>query len=629
MSDRDASRYPPISDFAIIGDCHGTALVGRGGDIEWACPVRFDGGSIFSKILDSERGGVFALGPRELERVSRRYLPDTNVLETTLRTRRGEARVLDCFAMRKGGRQNPLRQILRVIEGVSGSVELEVSIKPRFDYGALHPELGAHAHRGLYTAIGGAQAIVLHSDVELEIDHEEVAFLARLSVAAGQRCRFSITACPPHDLEVGPMTARLVDERLDATIGWWRTWVAHGDYDEVHRAALVRSALVLKLLTCAPTGAIVAAPTTSLPEAIGGSRNWDYRYSWVRDSTMTLAALVAVGYDEVADGFRRFVMRSSAGRAEELQIMYGCYGERRLPESELRHLEGYRGSRPVRIGNAASRQVQLDIYGELLDVAHLWRHKGNPPTASEWRFLRSLVDAAAKHWKEPDHGLWEFRGQPRHFVYSKVMCWVALDRGLRAVAAHGFQADVARWRATRGEIRASIEADGVDRERGCFVQAFGSNQVDASLLRLPIVGFVAADDARMDATMRAIREDLSIGGLIRRYRTDGMEDGVGGSEGAFLLTSFWFVEVLTMRGEVDEARAMFRRLVGLGNDLGLFAEEYDVARGEMLGNFPQAFTHIALINAAERLRRAGAGEPADQALAEQLADARSAPPASG
>ncbi len=598
--------YDPISDYALIGDCHGSALVSRKGAIDWACLARFDAAPVFCRLLDDGKGGTFALLPDGVTGVTRRYLPDTNVLETTFSTRTGVARVLDCFAMRPGGRMHPLRQILRFVEGVDGEVSFGVVIQPRFDYASITPWLRRHGDRGAYSAIGGDQAFALQSEVPLEISGD-ATFRGELTVRPGQRRRFSIVSRPPHDLRPEPPSAEVLDRRLEATIAWWRGWVAKGTYDATYRDPVVRSALVLKLLTCAPTGAIVAAPTTSLPEEVGGVRNWDYRYSWVRDSSHTLEALLEVGHPEVATGFKLFMERATAGRADELQVIYGCTGERRLTETTLTHLDGYRGSRPVRIGNGAAEQTQLDVYGELLNASHAWRRAGSEVTTEGWRFLSGLVEAACARWKEPDRGLWEMRGEPRHFVESKVMCWLALERGVQAAEETRRPCEIDRWRAVRDEIRETVEREGVDRERGCFVQSFGSREVDASLLLLPLVGFVDAGDPRMRATVEAIERDLTRGVLVRRYRAEAAGDGEPGGEGAFLMASFWLVDVLSMQGRVEEAESHFKDLLGLANDVGLLAEEYDPSAREQLGNFPQAFTHMALINSAGRLQRARSG----------------------
>ncbi len=612
-ADAGEQRYRPIGDYALIGDCHASALVSKHGAIDWACLARFDAGSVFGRILDAEKGGTFALSAREQIGCSRRYLPDTNVLETTFTTRTGSARLLDCFTMRQGGRQHPYRQLLRVAEGIEGEVSFDVLVQPRFDYGSLRPWVRYCAKQRVYTAVGGDDAFVLSAECPLDVDVEGACLRGEVKVSRKRRSRFSLVSQQPHEMRLAHPPDRVLDERLRGTIAWWRAWVRKGRYGPGYREQAVRSSLLLKLLTCAPTGAIIAAPTASLPEEPGGVRNWDYRFCWVRDATLTLAALLDVGHTRAANGFKLFIERATAGHADDLQIAYGCYGERRLTELELPHLEGYRGSHPVRVGNAAAEQRQLDVYGELLEAAHLWRRAGNPTSEDDWRFLSSLVEAACAKWMEPDQGMWEVRGPPRHFVHSKVMCWVAARRGIEAAEQEDLPCDLERWRAARDEMRATIEREGVDPVRGCFVQSFGSTELDASLLLLPIVGFVDANDPRMRRTVDLIREELCIDGLVRRYRPERSSDGVRGGEGAFLMASFWLVDVLAMQGEIEEAETRFRSLLELGNDVGLFAEEYAPKDREPLGNFPQAFTHMALITCAAQLWRAHAGAGADHA----------------
>lgn len=601
--------YVPIGDYALIGDCHSAALVSSRGDIDWACVRRFDGGGIFCRLLDARKGGAFELRAHDLTGTRRAYLEDTNVLETVFETRTGRARVLDCFTMRQGGGRQPYQQLLRVVEGLEGEVAFEVVIEPRFDYGALAPWLRHHPEAGVYSGVGGDDAIVIGADVPLTIDTSSVRIHGGFVLGPRHRRRFSIVSSMAHEMVVKRIPDHALDRRLQQTIAWWRRWVAKGRYWPQYREHVVRSALVLKALTCAPTGAIVAAPTTSLPEAIGGTRNWDYRYSWIRDSTLTLAALFSVGHVDVAKGFRRFIERTAAGRASDIQIMYGCYGERRLPELELSHLEGYRRSRPVRVGNAAATQRQLDVFGELLDLWHFSVQAGDPISEDEWRFLHGLVEEARTLWERPDQGLWEMRGPPRHFVHSKVMCWVALDRGIELAEAHGLSCDLEGWRRTREEIRDTIERRGVDPRRGCYVQAFGSTELDASLLLLPMVGFVEAASPRMVATAESIDRELGVDGLLIRRYQGAVDDGLPGGEGFFLMASFWFVQVLAMQGRVEEAEGRFRRLLALGNDVHLFAEEYEPRAGH-LGNFPQAFTHVAILGAAQHLRDARHHGPA-------------------
>ena len=621
-------EYPPIGDYAFLGDCHGAALVSRTGSIDWYCPPRFDGGSIFNRILDAEHGGYFAITPRGKFTTRRSYRAGTMVLETELETPHGVIRITDALAMRVGGRLQPLRQLLRVIDGVRGTVELEVVLAPRFDYGTLRPWLHLHTgemslvretqhgtppavkHTGpgqplLFSAVGGDEAIVISTDLPLHVDDDRIAVGGTMRIASGERHYISNVWHHAHTIELRGTTLDEVSQRLDDTTAWWRAWVAKGErHAGSHAATIERSAIVLKALTTAPTGAVVAAPTTSLPEMIGGQRNWDYRYSWVRDAAFTLQALYEIGHQEVATGFRRFLARAAAGSAEDLQVVYGCYGERRLTEIELSHLSGYRNSAPVRIGNGAVEQRQLDVFGEYVWAFWLSHHAGDPVGTDTWHFLRSIIDAAAAQWCEPDRGLWEMRGEPRHFVYSKVMCWLALERGVHLATLLKEHEPIARWSAARDAVRAAIYERGVDPERQCFVQAFDSTELDASLLLLWRVGFVEPNDPLMVATVAAIEQDLVVDGFVRRYRTETSDDGVGGPEGVFLMCSFWLVDTLVSQGRVDEAEQLFQRLLATGNDLGLFAEQYDPQSREMLGNFPQAFTHVALINSARGLARA-------------------------
>ncbi len=597
-----AYDYPPIGEYALIGDCHGAALVHRSGSIDWACLRRFDGGAVFARILDANTGGTFVLQPRGLRRSSRRYREDTMILETTVVTGTGEARIVDAFAMRRGGRHQPLKQLLRVVEGVRGTVTLDVLIRPRFDYGSLRPWLTENG-RNVYVAIGGDDAVVMTTPGGLDVDEADASLRGVMTIRAGDRARFSITWRPAHEARPESLPAREFDRRLAQSGRWWKRWSSRTVFEGEHAALVRRSALVLKTLTTAPTGAIVAAPTTSLPETIGGNRNWDYRYCWVRDSALTVAALCSIGHDEEAMRLRDFLMRATAGHADDMQIMYGCYGERRLPEVVL-PFQGYRGSQPVRIGNAAALQRQADIFGELLNATSLWHGEGNPISPSEWRFLSSVVEAACVAWRKPDHGIWEMRGPQRHFVHSKVMCWVAIDRGIKMAVEQNLSADLDHWRETRAAIRHAVETRGIDRETQSFVQSFGSKEPDASLLLLPIVGFVRACDPRMVNTVRRIERELMCDGLVQRYRPRSESDGLTPREGAFLMCSFWLVDVLSLQHRSAAARKLFNRLARLANDVGLYAEEYDPEAGAHLGNFPQAFTHISLINTAVNLARA-------------------------
>jgi GH15 family glucan-1,4-alpha-glucosidase len=601
-----ASRYRPIGDYAFLGDCHTGALVSSDGSVDWLCLPRLDSGSYFGRLLDRERGGWCAVTPTDpAAAFSRRYLEGTLVLQTEMTAAGGRVRLTDCLTMRPGGARRPYRQLLRVIDGLDGALDLRVEVVPRFDYGQVRPWIRRAGHS--WQALGGDDGLVVEGDVPLALSglHDLVA---EVRVQAGERLRLSLRHLRPEVLDSSgassPTSAEL-DRRLAQTVAWWRGWSARGSLVGPDPAAVLRSATVLKALTQARTGAIAAAATTSLPEAPGGPRNWDYRASWVRDSVFALRSLAELGYTAEADGFRRFVQRSAAGSAQELQIMYGLGGERRLVELTLDDLEGFGGARPVRIGNAAARQHQHDVYGELLDLAWAWHQRGKTPGADDWRFLSELVNAAADRWTTPDHGIWELHGRPRHLVHSKVMCWVALDRGLRLAADLGFPAPVAGWTATRAAIRAAVERHGYDPARGVFTQAFDRPELDAVLLLLPAVGFVAWDDPRMRRTVDAVRAELEVDGLLLRYRAP---DGLEGAEGVFVACMFWLAECLARQARTAEAEVAFARASATANDLGLFAEEFHPATGMLLGNFPQALTHLSHITAAVALaegRRGG------------------------
>ncbi|HEX8132484.1 MAG TPA: glycoside hydrolase family 15 protein, partial [Actinomycetes bacterium] len=593
--------YRPIGDYGFLGDCHSGALVSSAGSVDWLCLPRLDSGSYFGRLLDRQRGGWCAVTPADpAAAFSRRYLEGTLVLQTEITTPSGRVRVTDCLTMRPGGARRPYRQLLRVVDGLDGVVDLRVQVTPRFDYGQVRPWL-RRAGRA-WQALGGDDGLIIEGDVPL-VPSGLHDLVAEVRVVAGQRLRLSLRHVRPEVLDGAGTRATPpaeLDRRLEQTVAWWRAWSAHGGRLGRDQPALLRSATVLKALTQARTGAIAAAATTSLPEAPGGPRNWDYRASWVRDSVFALRSLAELGYTAEADGFRRFVQRSAAGSAQELQIMYGLGGERRLAELTLDDLEGYGGARPVRIGNAAARQHQHDVYGELLDLAWAWHQRGKTPGADDWRFLVELVNAAADRWRTPDRGIWELRGRPRQLVYSKVLCWVALDRGLRLAGDLGFPAPVARWTATRAAIRAAVERRGYDSGRGVFTQAFGRPELDAALLLLPAVGFVAWDDPRMRRTAEWVRRELEVDGLLLRYRTP---DGLEGAEGAFVACTFWLAECLARQGRTTQARAAFARASATANDLGLFAEEFHPATGTLLGNFPQALTHLSHIAAAVALQQ--------------------------
>ncbi len=588
--------YPPIGDYALIADSNSVALVSREGSVDWCCIQRLDSGSCFGRLLDWGQGGYCSIRPAGDEwQISRRYLDGTLVLETTFQVPGGEARLLDCFTLPASMEDYPYRQLLRIVEGVRGHVELKLEIAPRFDYGDIEPWLRREDIK-LYSAIGGNDGLLISSDAELSaVDNHDLE--ATVEVQAGERVRLSMVSVPPEQLDRDTPEApkpEELDRRLEETIEWWRSWSDGLRFEGSHRPGVLRSAITIKALMNEMTGAIAAAATTSLPEVPGGSLNWDYRYSWIRDSFFSVRSLAEVGFVEEADAFRRFVERSSAGSARKLQIMYGVGGERRLTEWEIDYLEGYRGARPVRAGNAASTQLQLGVFGQLLELSWRWHRRGNSPDDDYWRFIVDLVDTAAERWKEPDAGIWEKRGEPEHFVFSKASCWTALDRGIRLAEECMRRAPTRRWEKTRDEIREAIEKEGYDKERGVFVRAFGGKELDAALLLLPEIGFVEYQDERMVRTAEAIREDLEEDGLILRYHSDT-------GEGVFLACSFWLAECLARQGRSEEAQKFFDRALTTGNDLGLFSEEYDTENKELLGNFPQGLTHLAHISAAVAL----------------------------
>ena len=596
-------RYLPIEDYAFLSDCRSSALVSRNGSIDWACLGRFDTGSSFGRLLDADRGGQFRFGPDpdDTAEVDRAYREGSLVLDTTLRTLHGVCRRTDLLVPVELC-SDPGAVLVRRIECLEGSVDVRTEIVPRFDYGATRPWLRAHDGRSV-EALGGDDAVIVSTDFDLELDHDATSISGSVSLAAGESACIVLSARPAYVREHPAVSVDDAEELIERSSAWWSTWSADTTSSGRNGELVARSAVVLKGLTCADSGSVVAAPTTSLPEVPGGTANWDYRYSWVRDSHVALQALVDVGHFDEADAFRDFIIRSAAGHAEELQIMFGPYGERSLTERQL-DLEGWRGAAPVRTGNAAAGQTQLDVYGHLLESAVMWHAHGSGIDQDEWRFLEAVVDLAADRRHEQDAGIWELRGAPRDYVHSKVMVWVALDRGIRLVDEFGFDSTASdRWREARDSLRHEIETRGVDPDRGNFVQYYGSVELDASLLKLPLVGFVDADDERMVATTDAIMRELAVppNGFLRRCR----DTGNGGTEGVFLLCSFWLVEVLTMQGRLEEARSLIDRLLDTGNDLGLFSEEWNPADETMLGNFPQAFTHLGLISAVKRLDDAG------------------------
>ncbi len=591
--------YPPISDYGVISDGHAAALVSRAGSIDWCCLPRLDSASCFARLLDVERGGACSVTPVEAAETAREYRDGTVVLVTTHTTGGGVVRVTDAFLGGPDGEGDhpDERRILRVIEGERGTVELEVRVEPRFDYGSVRPWI-RRAGPDSWAAIGGDDALLVQGDVDLELDGEHT-LAARFTVRAGDRLRLSLVYSRPEALDPEaphPPAGAELDDRLEETVAAWRAWSDEAEIPEGDHEGVLRSALSLKALANPRTGAIAAAATTSLPETLGGARNWDYRFSWIRDSAFAVRSLAEIGFEAEAEGFRRFVQRSSAGHAAELQVLFGMGGERRLGEQEL-DLSGYRESAPVRVGNGAAGQLQLDAFGELIGLAWRWHARGHSPDDDGWRFLVSIADRAAAEWSEKDAGLWEWRSDPQHFVHSKALCWSALDRAIALARDCLRRAPTRRWAKARDEIRDAIEAEGFDPERNTYVQALGSSELDSALLLLPVTGYVAWDDPRMVGTVDAVREELGAGagGLLFRYRRS---RALGGKEGAFLACSFWLAECLAHQERLSEAREVFDAGVATANDLGLFTEEWDVERAEALGNVPQGLTHLSHITAA-------------------------------
>jgi GH15 family glucan-1,4-alpha-glucosidase len=582
-----------IEDYALIGDTRTAALVGSNGSIDWFCVPRFDAPACFAALLGDERNGSWRIAPAdESATSSRAYRDRTLVLETTFVTSTGSVRIVDCMLMGA-----PTPRIRRVVEGIAGSVAMKMDYAVRFDYGSIVPWV-RRVDGGLL-AVAGPDALFLTSDVEPEPDGER--HVAAFDVAAGDRILFELAYFA--SFEERPPEVRMSDDALDSTVDAWRSWSAACTYDGPYKDAMLRSLLTLRALTYAPTGGIVAAATTSLPEQLGGIRNWDYRFCWLRDATLTLYALLSGGYTDSASAWSDWLMRAVAGSPDDLQIVYSLRGMRRIPEIELEWLAGYEGSKPVRIGNDANRQFQLDVYGEVIDLLFTSQRFGVEHTPDEWQLVKAIVGVVEARWREPDRGMWEIRGEPQHFTFSKVMAWVALDRAVKAVEQFGVDGPLERWRAVRDEIHADVCARGFDAERKTFTQSYGSRALDASTLLVSTVGFLPPDDERIRGTVSAIEGTLLRDGLVYRYTQGDGEtpDGLPPGEGAFLACSFWLVDSYTMDGRRDEAEALFGRLVALCNDVGLLAEEYDPLAKRQLGNYPQAFSHVGLINAGFNL----------------------------
>ena len=582
----------PIEDYAMIGDCRTAALVGRNGSIDWLCLPRFDSPACFAALLGTPENGRFLIAPAESAPLAtRRYRDGGLVLETLFSTEAGEVAVIDFMVP-----ENANSSLVRIVEGRRGSLAMRVEFVLRFDYGVTIPWVTQRPGGNGIVAIAGPEMVVLRTPVTLR--GEGMRTVGDFVVDEGERVSFVLTHAPSH--EKIPLSPH-VEDALYATETYWQAWSSRLNYDGASAEQVKRSLIVLKGLTYAPTGGIVAAATTSLPEAPGGVRNWDYRFCWLRDAVITLFAFMGAGCTDEAQSWAEWLHRSVAGSPAQLQIMYGLAGERRLEEAELPWLAGYEGSKPVRTGNAAAAQLQLDVYGEVMSALFTARKMGLLNGNSVWALQRGLLEHLEETWEQPDDGMWETRGGRKHFTLSKVMAWVAFDRGIKDARKYGFDGDTDRWETVRDRIHEAVCRDGYDEKRGHFVQSFGSGALDASLLLIPVTGFLDADDPRVVGTVAAIERDLLVDGLVLRYKSVDDADGLPPGEGAFLACSFWLASVLHMQGREDEARALFDRLVGLCNDVGLLSEEYDPRTRRFTGNFPQAFSHVALVTTAMRL----------------------------
>ena len=590
----------PLEDYALIGDCETAALVSRSGSIDWLCWPRFDSGACFAALLGTPEHGRWLIDVSGADaRRTRHYRENTLILETRLETADGAVTIVDFMPPR--GRNS---DVVRLVRGDRGRVRLHTELILRFDYGRAVPWV-SRLEDGTLRAIAGPDMVTLRTPVELR--GEGLTTRAEFEVAEGSVVPFVLTHGQSHRR---PPQAIDPDAALRQTERFWREWVAKNPSDGEWSDAVTRSLITLKALTYAPTGGMVAAPTTSLPEALGGSRNWDYRYCWLRDATLTLLAFMNAGYFEEACAWRDWLLRAAAGAPSQLQIMYGLAGERRLTEYEVPWLPGYEGSAPVRIGNAAHGQLQLDVFGEVMDALHQARRGGLQSREEDWAFQRAMLEHLSSIWHQPDEGLWEVRADRRHFTHSKVMAWVAFDRGIRAAETFGFKGPIDRWRRTRQAIHEDVCTRGFDPEIGSFVQSYGSKALDASLLLILTVGFLPPDDSRVRGTVDAVERRLFVDGFLRRYDPAASDDGLPGREGAFLACAFWLADAYVLLGRVDDARRLFGRLLELRNDVGLLAEEYDTDAHRLVGNYPQAFSHIALVNTAHNLSLAA--KPAEQ-----------------
>jgi len=594
-SPKSAPLNKRIEDYGLIGNMMSSALVGIDGSIDWLCLPRFDSPACFAALLGTNENGHWRIAAKDSERkVTRRYLEDTAVIETRFETATGVAAVTDFMPLADNEKKI---DVVRIVTGLSGKVEMDMDLVLRFNYGQAVPWVRRRDY-GL-SAVAGPDAVELHTT--LPLTNADMRTTATFTTYEGSYEPLTLSYHASHQQPHFIPDRR---ESLERTIVWWREWVKKGSFAAMPsrwRDPVVRSLITLKMLSFAPTGGIVAAPTTSLPEAIGGRRNWDYRYCWLRDSALTLYALLNAGYRDEAEAWRQWLLRSVAGHPQQLQIMYGLAGERSLREFEVPWLPGYEDSRPVRVGNAAADQKQLDVYGELLDTLHAAREAELPPQADAWQLQKVLLKHLETNWQTPDQGIWEVRGPSRIFTHSRVMCWVAFARAVASVEHFKLEGPVDRWRDLRDAIHEDICQNAFEPELNSFVQYYGGKTLDASLLLLPQLGFLPADDPRIEGTIGAIERELREGPLVRRYSTDETDDGVGGTEGAFLACSFWLADAYVLAGRHADAHTLYQQLLGLRNDLGLLSEEYDPVAKRLLGNFPQAFSHVGLINTAHNL----------------------------
>ncbi|MGB7036385.1 MAG: glycoside hydrolase family 15 protein [Xanthobacteraceae bacterium] len=583
----------PIEDYALIGDCRSAALVSRAGSIDWLCWPRFDSEACLAALLGTSEHGRWRVAPQQTAKITRRYRPHTMVLETHFETEEGAATLVDFMPV-----GSPHSAIMRFVIGKRGKLAMATELILRFGYGAIVPWV-TRMENGALRAIAGPDMVVLHTPVHLS--GKDMTTVGTFTVSRGETLPFVLTYSPSHLPMPPPLDPT---EALAETETYWREWSAKCRPAGRWTEAVKRSVITLKALTYAPTGGIVAAPTTSLPEQFGGKRNWDYRYCWLRDSTLTLLGTMHAGYYEEAQAWREWLQRAIAGTPNQLQIMYGIGGERRLSEWEADWLPGYEKSAPVRIGNAAHQQLQLDVFGELMDTYHQARRGGLTSNEPGWSIQLEFLKHLATIWQEPDQGIWEMRGPAQHFTYSKVMVWVAFDRAIKSAETFGLEGPVDDWRKLREQICEEVCQRGFDTKRNTFVQAYESDQLDASLLLIPCVGFLPVTDPRVQSTVKAIEQRLLRGGFVMRYSTEEVEDALPPGEGVFLACSFWLVDVYILQGRIEDAEQLFRRLVALRNDVGLLSEEYDPQQKRLVGNFPQAFSHLALINSAYNLTRA-------------------------